>query len=86
VLLDKHAAVGSVAIPSGQVGRATDRAALVAERQTGKAKRIALSKTGSTYTGTLSPLLTGLRNPLAPLLARNGPVVLGDWLASAPMR
>jgi glucose/arabinose dehydrogenase len=78
-LLDKHAAVGSVAILTGQLGRATDSTALVAEWQTAKVQRVALIKTASRYTGAVSPWLTGLRNPLALILTRNHSVLVGDW-------
>jgi glucose/arabinose dehydrogenase len=77
-LLDKHAAVGSVAIVTGELGHATGTAALVAEWQTAKVQRVALSKTGGTVTGSVSPWLTGPRNPLA-LITRRGSVLVGDW-------
>ena len=78
-LLDKHAAVGSVTILTGQLGRATDNAALVAEWQSGKVQRVALNKTSGTYRGSASPWITGLQDPLALILTPKHSVLVGDW-------
>jgi glucose/arabinose dehydrogenase len=78
-LLDKHAAAGSVAILTGQLGRATGNAALVAEWQTARVQRVALSKTGETYSGFVRPWITGLQNPLALIVTRKRSVLVGDW-------
>jgi hypothetical protein len=78
-LLDKHAAVGSVAILTGQLGRATASTALVAEWQTAKVQRVALTKAGGGYTGSVSPWLTGLHHPLALIVTRTRSVLVGDW-------
>jgi len=78
-LLDKHAAVGSVAILTGQLGRATGNAALVAEWQLGKVQRVALNKTSGTYRGSVSRWISGLRDPLALILTPKRSVLVGDW-------
>jgi glucose/arabinose dehydrogenase len=69
--LDAHAAAGGVAFLSRRV-------ALAAEWQLGKVQQVTLSKSGSTYRGTVEPFLAGLEHPL-PLLATNGGVLVGDW-------
>ncbi len=78
-LLDKHAAVGSVVFLTGQPGRAASSTALVAEWQAAKVQRVALSKTGSTYTGSVRPWLTGPQHPLALILTPTHAVLVGDW-------
>lgn len=78
-LLDKHAAVGSVAILTGQLGRATGNVALVAEWQLGKVQRVALNKTTGKYRGSVSPWISGLQDPLALILTPKRSVLVGDW-------
>ncbi len=78
-LLDKHAAVGSVAILTGQLGRANSSTALVAEWQSAKVQRVALTKAGGGYTGSVGPWLTGLPHPLALIVTRTHSVLVGDW-------
>jgi glucose/arabinose dehydrogenase len=78
-VLDKHAAVGPVAIVTGQLGGATGTAALVSEWQSAKVQRVALVKHGSGYTGVVSTWLTGLHNPLALVLGPQRSVLVGDW-------
>jgi glucose/arabinose dehydrogenase len=78
-VLDKHAAAGSVVILGRQLGAALGTAALVAEWQTGKVLRVSLAKSGATYSGALSTLLTGVRNPLAMALAPQRSLLVGDW-------
>ena len=78
-LLDKHAAVGSVAILTGQLGRATASTALVAEWQAAKVQRVTLTKASGGYTGSVSPWLTGLQHPLALIITRTRSVLVGDW-------
>lgn len=77
--LDKHAAVGGLAIVTGQLGPAVGTSAVVAEWQTGRVQAVALTKTGSTYKGSVSPLLTGIHNPLAVALAGEDSLLIGDW-------
>jgi glucose/arabinose dehydrogenase len=78
-VLDKHAAVGGVAIATGQLGPSVGTAALVPEWQSAKVQRVALSKNGGTFSGSVTPFLTGLRNPLAILLAPDRTLLVGDW-------
>ncbi len=78
-VLDKHAAVGGVAILTGQLGSAVGTAALVAEWQSAKVQRVALTRGGAGYSGTVAPFLTGMRNPLAIVLAPRGGLLVADW-------
>jgi glucose/arabinose dehydrogenase len=78
-VLDKHAAAGGVAVVTGQLGAAVGTAALVAEWQSGRVMRVPLTKTGSTDGSVAAPFLTGARNPLAVVRARDGAVLVGDW-------
>jgi glucose/arabinose dehydrogenase len=70
-LLDRHAAVGSIAM----LGATT---ALVPEWALGKVQRVALRKVGDTYTTAVTPFLTGIAHPLAVATA-GGAVFVGDW-------
>jgi glucose/arabinose dehydrogenase len=78
-VLDKHAAVSGLAIVTGELGADTGSSAFVAEWATGKVLRVGLAKIGSTYTGSTSPFLTGLTNPVPLLLAPEGALLVGDW-------
>jgi glucose/arabinose dehydrogenase len=78
-VLDRHAAVGAVTIVTGQLGASVGTAALVAEWQSAKVQRVALVRTGSTYRGTVTPFLTGVKNPLALALAPDRSLLVGDW-------
>jgi len=78
-VLDKHAAVGSVAIATGQLGASVGTAALVTEWQSAKVQRVALTRTATGYTGLVSPFVTGIAHPLAAVLAPDGSLLLGDW-------
>lgn len=69
--LDKHAAVSGVAIFKGN--------AIVAEWSGAKVQQVTLTKTGSTYTGTVTPFLTGLKNPVPVLLGPDNALYVGDW-------
>jgi hypothetical protein len=68
-----------VAIVTTQLGPGIGPSAIVAEWATGKVLRIALSKDGSTYTGTVSPFLGGLKNPVPVGVNPDGAIVVGDW-------
>jgi glucose/arabinose dehydrogenase len=76
-VLDKHAAAGAVAVVSGQLGASVGTAALVAEWQ--KARVLAAPLTTSGTTSTATPVITGVRNPLALATTRDGAVLVGDW-------
>jgi glucose/arabinose dehydrogenase len=78
-VLDKHAAVGSVAIATGQLGASVGTAALVSEWQSAKVQRVALTRTTTGYAGVVSPFITGITHPLAAVLAPDGSLLLGDW-------
>ena len=78
-VLDAHAAVGGVAIVSGQLGAGVGRAAIVAEWAPGKVQRVALGTVGSTAAGTVAPFLIGLKSPMAVLVAPDGALFVGDW-------
>lgn len=78
-VLDKHAAVGAIAITTGQLGPSVGTSALVAEWNVAKVLRVALTKTGSTYRGTVTPFLTGIHNPLALAIAPDRSLLAGDW-------
>jgi glucose/arabinose dehydrogenase len=78
-VLDKHAAVGPVVIVTGQLGPSVGSAALVSEWQTSKVARVGLVKQGSSYRGSPTTWLSGLRNPLALALGPNSSLLVGDW-------
>jgi glucose/arabinose dehydrogenase len=85
-VLDKHAAIGSVVIMTGQLGPTVGPSALIAEWQLAKIQRVALTKTGSSYRGTVTPFLTGVRNPLALAIAPDHSLLAGDWATGAIYR
>jgi glucose/arabinose dehydrogenase len=78
-VLDKHAAVSGVAIVTGGLGASIPPSALVAEWVTGVVLRVALTRDGSTWTGTVEPFLTGLTQPVSVISAPDGAVLVGDW-------
>jgi glucose/arabinose dehydrogenase len=78
-VLDKHAAAGGLAVVTGGLGGDVGNAALVSEWQLGKVQRVELTRKGSGYTGTVSPFLSGLKNPLALATTSDGAVLVGDW-------
>ena len=69
--LDKHAAVSGIAFFDGK--------AIVAEWSAGKVQQVTLVKSGSTYTGTVTQFLSGLKNPVPVLLGPDGALFVGDW-------
>ena len=78
-VLDKHAAVGGVALVTGQLGASVGSSAIVPEWNAAKVQRVALTRTGSGYRGTVTPFLTGIANPLAIARAPGGSLLVGDW-------
>ncbi len=78
-VLDKHAAVGGIAIVSRALGIGTGTSALVAEWAVSKVQRVALRKSGAAYEGSVSTFLTGVRNPLAIIQAADRSLLVGDW-------
>lgn len=77
--LDPHAAVGGVAFATGQLGPSVGTAAIVAEWNVAKVQRVALTKSGSGFKGTVMPFLTGMAHPLAVTMASDGSLLVGDW-------
>ena len=77
--LDQHAAVGGVAIVTGQLGSAVGTAAVVAEWSQGKVQRVALSADRSSSTVTVTPFLSGFTNPLPIVQLADGSLLVGDW-------
>jgi glucose/arabinose dehydrogenase len=78
-VLDKHAAVDGVVLLRGELGVGKEPLALVAEWQSAKVQRVALTPAGSGYRGTVTPFLSGIRNPIALALAPDGSLLVGDW-------
>jgi glucose/arabinose dehydrogenase len=78
-VLDKHAAAGAVVVTTKQLGTELGTVALVAEWQSATVLRITLTRTGSSYMGSVTPLLGGVKNPLALTLAPDGSLLVGDW-------
>lgn len=78
-VLDRHAAVGDVLITTGQLGALVGTSAIVPEWQSGKVQRVALSRAGSSYAGSVAPFLTGIQNPLAITFAPDHAVLVGSW-------
>jgi glucose/arabinose dehydrogenase len=78
-VLDKHAAVGPVVIVTGQLGPTVGTAALVSQWQIQKVQRVGLSRSGDTFTGSVSPLITGISNPFAMALEPDGSLMIGSW-------
>jgi glucose/arabinose dehydrogenase len=78
-VLDKHAAVGGIAIATGQLGASVGTSALVPEWSLAKVQRVALTKAGSSYQGTVTPFLRGIRSPLALAFAPDQSLLVGDW-------
>jgi len=77
--LDAHAAVGGVAIVTGQLGPRVGTAALVAEWSAGKVQRVTLAIDGASYAATVTPFLTGFTNPLPIIQRADGTLLVGDW-------
>jgi glucose/arabinose dehydrogenase len=78
-VLDKHGAVGGVAILTGQLGASAGTSAIVAEWNVAKVQRVALRSFGSDYQASVTPFLTGIANPLAIVLAPDRSLLVGDW-------
>jgi glucose/arabinose dehydrogenase len=85
-VLDKHAAVGGVAILTGQLGASIGTAAIVPEWNAAKVQRVALTRTSSGLHGIVTPFLTGIANPLAVTLAPNRSLLVGDWASGTIYR
>ncbi len=78
-VLHKHAAVGALVIGTGASGLFAGTSAIVSEWQTARVQRVALTRAGSTYTGRVTPFLTGIQNPLAIARGPDGSLLVGDW-------
>jgi hypothetical protein len=66
-------------VADGQLGTHIGTAALVAEWQSARVLQVALTRSGSSYTGAGTPLLEGVKNPLALAFAPDGSLLVGDW-------
>jgi glucose/arabinose dehydrogenase len=80
-VLDKHGAVGGIAMVGEQLGLdgKGGESALVAEWAVSKVQQVTLERVGSRYEGSVASFLTGVRNPLAIILDRQGYLLVGDW-------
>ena len=79
-VLDKqHAAVGTVTMVRGALGVSMGTSAPVAEWSSAKVERVALTKSGASYRGSVSSFLTGIANPLAMVLRPDRSLLVGDW-------
>ncbi|HWY89787.1 MAG TPA: hypothetical protein VNY31_03875 [Solirubrobacteraceae bacterium] len=78
-VLDQHAAVGGIAIATGQLGLGTGTSALVAEWNVAKVQQVALTNAGSNVRGAVTPFLTGMEHPLALAFAPDRSLLVGDW-------
>jgi glucose/arabinose dehydrogenase len=78
-VLDKHAAVGALAVLTGQLGEPAGTSVLVPEWQSGRVQRVLLHATGSSYTGSVAPFLTGIQHPMGATLTPDHSLLLGDW-------
>ena len=78
-VLDKHGAVGGVAIVTGQVGASIGTSAIVPEWNVAKVQRVTPRGSGSEYKASVSPFLVGIANPLAIALAPDQSLLVGDW-------
>ena len=77
---------GAVVMESGRFATGSGTSALVSEWQSKKVVSVALTRTGSSYRGSVSsrrgsvsPFLGGIENPLALVLAPGGSLLVGDW-------
>jgi glucose/arabinose dehydrogenase len=84
--LDRHAAVSGVAIVNGQLGAVVGTAAIVAEWATGTVQRVALTRDGSAYTGSVTPFLTGFEHPEPVVVGPDGALYIGDWQSGTVYR
>jgi len=78
-VLDKHAAVGDLVIGSGLPGDSAGSWALLTEWQSAKVQQVALTRAGMAYSGSVTPFLTGIRNPLAIAAGPDRSLLVGDW-------
>ncbi len=79
--LDPHGGVDGVAVVTGQMGDAVGTAAVVAEYAVGKVQIVPLVRnpSGSGWSGSAAPFLTGMKNPVPVLLGPAGALFVGDW-------
>ena len=77
-LLGAYRTPGPVVILTSQLGPAVSAAALIGEWTVGRIASVALVKQRSSYRGSPSILLSGVRDPLPLALAPDGSVLIGD--------
>ena len=78
-VLGQHAAAGGVAVLTSELGGRFAGSALVTEWKLGTVQRVPLRKSGGSYSGTATPFLTGIANPLPVIVTAGGAVLVGDW-------
>jgi glucose/arabinose dehydrogenase len=78
-VLDKHAAAGGVAIVTNELGGGVAPSAFVAEWQLGRVKRVALRRSTTGFSGTVSTFLVGIEHPLPIATTASGAILVGDW-------
>jgi glucose/arabinose dehydrogenase len=78
-VLDPHAGVDGVALVTDQLGPSLIDSAIVAEWNTGKVQQVALTRSGSSYTGEVAAFLTGISHPSAVALAPTGALLVANW-------
>jgi glucose/arabinose dehydrogenase len=78
-VLAPHAAAGGVTVLRTEFDGRFSGSALVAEWQTGKVLRAALTRKSAGYTGAVSTFVTGIRNPLPLATTPDGALLIGDW-------
>ena len=87
-VLDPHAAVSGEALAAdGLRGDETaGPVAIVAEWARGLVLRVDLRESNGTWTGTPTPFLTGVANPVAVAVDSDGAVLVGDWTSGTIYR
>ncbi|MEY2460913.1 MAG: hypothetical protein QOG30_2743 [Acidimicrobiaceae bacterium] len=76
--LDKHAAVSGITFWDGK--------AIVAEWSAAKVLQVTVTKTGSTYSGTVTQLLGGLKNPVPVIVGQDNALYVADWTTGTIFR
>jgi glucose/arabinose dehydrogenase len=76
--LAPHAALGGLAIVTGELGDTVGTAAIVAAWAGGDVQLVTLERSGDSYVGEPATFLTGLENPM-PVALADGGVLVGDW-------
>jgi glucose/arabinose dehydrogenase len=78
-VLERHGGVDGLAILPRGLAAAPGPSAIVAEWATAKVVQVGLTTRGATYTGEVTPFLTGIAHPSAVIAGPGGTVLVGDW-------